>query len=164
MIRRDPPEGFGIVTYDTSLRRFYARHKLASRGETISLAHEFKTQLDEQPLDDATASATRQLAFEIANSPKVGLKQFKTLSRWVLKHRELAQREREIQLLAQRLDLDTERFRFNAARQALIHFDKLAQIVRNTDTDNEDKIRAAAALLFQPAPTSVAAVLQPAPQ
>jgi hypothetical protein len=30
MVRRDPPEGFGIVTYDTSLRRFYARHKLAS--------------------------------------------------------------------------------------------------------------------------------------
>ena len=152
-VRRDPPDGFGIVTYDTSLRRFYARHKLASRGETISIAHEFNAQqFDEQPLDDATASATRQLAFEIANSPKIGLKQFKPLSRWVLKHRELEQRDREIQLVAQRLELDTERFRFNAARQALIHYAELAAIAKNHDKDNEDKIRAVADLLFQPAP------------
>lgn len=153
MVRREPPEGFGIVTYDTSLRRFYARHKLASRGDILSLAHEFKTQpLDEQPLNDATASATRQLAFEIANSPKIGLKQFKTLSRWVLKHRELEQRDREVRLIEQRLAFDRERWEYDIAHKVLLHHAELDQIRRDLTTTDAEKITLARATLFNRPP------------
>lgn len=43
-VRRDPPEGFGLVTYPTSLRRFYARHALASKQDDLALAVELPRQ------------------------------------------------------------------------------------------------------------------------
>ena len=60
--------------------------------------------------------------------------------------------QKKAALAESRLGLDREKFCFNAARQALIHFAELAKIARNRTADDEAKIKAAADLLFQPAP------------
>ncbi len=149
LIRQDPPDGFGIVTYDTSLRRFYARHKMADRRENALLVSEFtETPTDEEPLQSVTASATRQLAFEIAHAPCAGLKQFKALSRWVLKQRELDQKEGELALQASRFHFDREKWEYDIARQVLNHHNALAAIATDLTVSDEDKINRARSALF----------------
>jgi hypothetical protein len=149
MVRRDPPEGFGIVTYDTSLRRFYARHKLAARKDNVHLAAEFTAEpLQDQPFDDLTTSATRQLAFEIATGPGIGLKHFNTLSRWVLKHRELLQRDRALAIQSERLAFDRERYEFDTARTVLLHHIELETIRKDDASSDEEKIDQARSLIF----------------
>jgi len=50
--------------------------------------------------------------------------------------------------MKQRLELDTKKFQFNAARSALQHFLDLQLIIQNQTLDDEDKIRAARKKMF----------------
>ena len=144
-----PPEGFGIQTYPTTLRRFYARHRATSESENSALAAELiQATTADSPVDSAIAFGVRQIAFELSNSPRIGSKQFKALSRWVLKLRDLQHADKHLDLARERLALDRARFQFNAARQALLHHDKLGEIIRDDTTDDEDKINAARRALF----------------
>ncbi|HEX7861120.1 MAG TPA: hypothetical protein VF773_12375 [Verrucomicrobiae bacterium] len=143
------PEGFGIKTYPTTLRRFYARRRAGNSREDSQLATELVDTTDPAPqVDSAIALGVRQIAFELSNSPRIGPKQFKALSRWVLKLRDQEHAEKEFALARERLALDRERFQFNAARQALLHHDKLGEIMKDDNTDDEDKINAARRALF----------------
>jgi hypothetical protein len=162
LVAQQPPDGFGLNTHETTLRRFAARHRAQDRTEDLDLARLFAlgsaaasaasggASLPDSPqiMDSATQSLVSDWAFEIASSPRRKLNAFKSLSRWVLKHRELEQREREIKLHTDRLALDREKFEFNAARAALEQHSELGAILQNNDTDNEDKINAARSVLF----------------
>lgn len=64
--------------------------------------------------------------------------------------KEAEQRDRELQLASQRLELESRKFEFNAARQALIHAQDLQTILNHPTADNEDKIWAAREKLFGP--------------
>jgi hypothetical protein len=156
MVRRPPPEGFGITTYPTSLRRFSARRKLTNRKEELHLALEAVLTADsESSLDQATASAIRHLAFELSTQPQTDVRVFKAISRWVMKLRDqahhakmLAVEQERAALARDRLEFDRKKFQFNAARAALNHHLDLGKILADDTLDNEDKILAARDKLF----------------
>src|SRR5690606_19865224 len=98
LVRRDPPDGFGLVVHATTLARWFARHKASLRPADLQLASEIVALDSDSPaFDQATVATLRHLAFELSNSPRLSAKQFKTLSRWVLKLRD---QEHQAQALA----------------------------------------------------------------
>jgi hypothetical protein len=153
MIAAPPPEGLGLQTHPNSVKRFYARHRAASIKDSSELAAEI---LSADPktadIDSAVASTLRQLALELANSPRLGVKHFKALSRWILKLRDQDHQARALTLAQERLALDHQKWQFNAARQALLKLPELTKIMNNPATDDEDKIWAARDKLFGSSP------------
>jgi hypothetical protein len=150
------PEGFGLKTYPNSVKRFYAKHRAAVYPHHSSAAEELlAAAANSSDFDQATAVALRQIAFELANSPGMSAKRFKIVSRWILKLRDqehqarsLTVAQQNLALAEKRLALDREKFEYSAARAALNHLAGLTEIRLNPETDNEDKINQARALLF----------------
>ena len=143
------PDGFGIKTYPTTLRRFVARHRATTSNENSELATELLKSLERSTnIDSATSHSVRQIAFELSNSPGISAKQFKTLSRWVLKVRDQEQAEQHLALARERLALERAKFEFNAAREALNHHASLGNIMADTTRDDEAKIQAAREMIF----------------
>ena len=164
LVARPEPDGFGIATHDNTLRRWHRREKLARRPSELEFAQQVIAASKDDPLlDQATATLLRQAAFDLSSAPKTSARDFKALARWVLK---LRQQQHEAELLAlkrerlarqlelekQRLALETKKFEFNAARQAICHLPELMEIVKDPKKDDEDKIRAAREKLFGSAP------------
>jgi len=149
------PEGFGLTTYRASLHRFYVRYSLQSRADDSALADQIKSdQSSRLALRGGTDAAVQHSAFQLATSPH-GIAEFAQLSRWVLKQQNHDQKQeyleiarRHLELSEKRLSLDREKFEFNAARHALDHHGELGEILQNPEGDNEDKINAARAILF----------------
>ena len=153
LVARPAPEGFGITTYDMTLRRWHRREKLARRPEDLQLARDILADASEPgAFDQATAATLRHVAFELANSPRITAKNFKAIARWVLKLRDQEHHAHQLELEKQRLALETKKFEFNAARQAICHLPELMKIVQNPEADSEDKIRAVREKLFGSAP------------
>ena len=153
LIARPAPDGFGIATHDTTLRRSHRCEKLARRPADLQLAQEVVSNSPGTELfDQATAATLRHVAFELTNSPRVSAKAFKAVARWILKLRDQEHQARQLELEKQRLALETKKFEFNAARQAICHLPELMEIVKDPQKDDEDKIRAAREKLFGSAP------------
>jgi len=145
-IAKPPPEGFGIETHRNTLRRFHIKYESALHDDG-ELAAEILAQ-PQTVLAGATTARVEKLAFRLATSPGEKLSQFKALARWVLKLKEHGQKADLLALMNRRLELDVEKFRFNAARSALIHFVELKEIAQNQEMDDEDKVRAARKKMF----------------
>src|SRR5687767_1923410 len=143
------PDGFGIKTYPTTLRRFFARYRVTEPNENSELVnHLLKTVDTSSNVDSATAHSVRQIAFELSNSPGITAKQFKTLSRWVLRMRDQEHADQHLALARERLALERAKFEFNAAREALNHHTQLGQILTDPSADDEAKIQAARERIF----------------
>lgn len=147
MIAQPPPDGFGLNTHITTLRRFYARHQASSRPAEEEIARLFESN-GPPALENATENLLGEWAFLIATNPQKTNGGFKSLARWLLKKREQDQRDRQLDIYQQRLGLDREKFEFNAARQALLHHDALGKILNEPGSDEEAKIQAARRQLF----------------
>jgi hypothetical protein len=148
MVAKPPPDGFGLQTHVTTLRRFYARYQASLSAEELELAKLIGSASGGAPIQNATDALLSEWAFQIATNPQRTNGAFKALCRWALKNREQAQREAQLELNKERLSLDREKFEFNAARQALLHHADLARIMQDPNSDNEDKIQAARRCLF----------------
>lgn len=149
-----PPNGFGIKTHATTLARFYARYMADDRRDEIELAKLLapKAAASDDPVPAATKTIAAGWAFQIATKPRRNLSSFKALSRWVLKHRELEQREREVHLVEARLAFDREKWEFDMAHQVLLHRAALDEIAEDQSTTDEEKINRARLALFGSAP------------
>lgn len=148
MIAKPEPEGFGLQTHITSLRRFHARRQASSRPDEIEIARLFLPDEVTEPIEKATNSILKDWAFQIATNPQRTNGGFKALSRWALKMREHTQRELQLKLNGERLALEREKFEFNAARQALLHHEQIGRILKDRKSDDEQKINAAREHLF----------------
>ena len=148
MMAKPEPEGFGVHTHATTLRRFNARRQAASRPEEIDIARLFPDADPGDPIEKATSTILKDWAFQIATHPQRTNGGFKALSRWVLKLREHKQRELQLEINKERLGLERDKFEFNAARQALLHHDGLGKILTDDTADEEAKINAAREQLF----------------
>ena len=143
------PDGFGIKTHPTTLRRFFARHRATVPEENSELANDLLKSIEtSSKFDSATAHSVRHIAFELSNSPGINSKLFKALSRWVLKMRDQEHAEQHLALARERLALERARFEFNAAREALNHHTQLGQILADPHADDEAKIHAARERIF----------------
>jgi hypothetical protein len=150
IVAAPPPEGFGIKTHVTTLRRFYARYKAQELSEDAALASEISTAVkkDNSSFKTVTAATLEQAAFQIATSPNPKLGHFKALVRYVLKSADHEHKRELLSLMNRRLELDIKKFQFNAARSALLHLADLQEIVANQNIDDEDRIRAARKKIF----------------
>ena len=166
MVAAPPPEGFGIKTHLTSLRRFHARARACFHREITAAPLELLPEPGSDPiaLDKLTATALRQFAVEMATVQERDTARFGTVSRWVLRLQQNAQRERELKIAEDRLaltklrvetekskaELEKTKFEFNASRAALSCLTELDDIVEKHPGDSEDKIWAAREKLFPP--------------
>ena len=148
-IALQPPEGFGLKTHLTTLSRFFARYLALNRQDNQQLAAIFAPESSKNPFQDAADALASDWAFQIATKPRRNLGAFKALSRWLLKQRELEQRERQVRLLEERLAFDRERYEFDIARTVLVLQTDLAEISKDNTLEEEDKINKARSLVFK---------------
>lgn len=161
------PDGLDLKTHRNSLQRFFKRYSQRMRTEDLAAAKEIPDLSAEDSgvfVADAEQSYLHA-AYQRATGP-LNAEDFDRVGRWLdarkdeqmkriylrlAEHNAIVAQKRTV-VAEQRLELDRDKFRFNAARQALIHFAELAKIARNRNADDEAKIKAAADLIFQPAP------------
>ena len=143
MIAEAPPNGFGLQTHITSLRRFYARHATASQPDEMEMAKALVGSEVSDPMGNATETLLKQWAFQIATQPQRTGSAFKALSRWSLKNQEQRHRILQLELHKERLALERAKFEFNAAREALNHHNTLGIILKDNSIDDEEKIKRA---------------------
>jgi hypothetical protein len=148
MIAKTPPDGFGVRTHVTTLRRFFARHEAEAEANELEIAKLFESNGASTPLESATEALLRKWAFKIATNPHRSTGAFKALSSWLHRTKEQKHREMQLKINSERLALEREKFEFNAARQALIHHERLGKILDEPDSNQEEKIRAAREQLF----------------
>jgi hypothetical protein len=146
-IAKPPPEGFGIRTHATTLARFFTRHQLKERQADLELAKSVAPNSTD-PVDAATQSLLRDWAFNMATNPERDVEDFKALSRWLLRRTEKEQRDRQLDILQERLSFDRERYEFDTARTVLLHQMALAKIASDNTLDDEQKIDQARSLIF----------------
>ncbi|HYE30777.1 MAG TPA: hypothetical protein VEH27_05075 [Methylomirabilota bacterium] len=147
MVAADPPDGFGLKTHLTTLRRFHLRARARFHQQ---LTEDLPELGQATPANDDLIFASLQRAAAELSTNQLTPGRFTAAARWALRLREMQQREREMALMERRLALETRKFEFNAARQAIIHQQEIATICSNTSTDNEDKIWAAREKIFGP--------------
>lgn len=142
-VGQNPPDGFALKTYPTTLRRFYARHRAAAQRDNLFLASSLPDPAADAPLlDQATVSSMRHLAFELAQAPCPGAKNFRALTRWVLRLRDQDRQNKLLELARSRLEFEREKFRTDVARIVLKNHEKIAGIKREILSDHEMSERA----------------------
>ena len=111
-----PPEGFGLATHITSLRRFQARKERDDSLEVLELA---RTAASESNVTEEFIAASGRLlaekAFELISSPGVKPKQFSAVVRWISRLRDQELKSEALRLARQRLSLERRRAQFYAA-------------------------------------------------
>jgi hypothetical protein len=158
LVAAAPPEGLGIKTHLTSLRRFHARARACFHREIIAAPIELLPEhTDPVALDKLTATALRQFAVEMATVQERDPSRFGTISRWVLRVQQNEQRDRELKIAEDRValtklrvEMEKTKFEYSAARAALNHLAELNEIMDKHPGDNEDKIWATREKLFPP--------------
>src|ERR1043165_47340 len=156
------PEGFGMTTHLSCLHRFFSRY-----STDLDLEHASETENTNRPVPSRLFPLAEQAAhagaFRLSAAP-LDPNTFGQLSDWVntqqannlkrdyvhIAEHNAAIADRRAALAEKRLELDRDKFRFNAAKAALEHYPEISKIVPST-TDYE-KILAVAGQLFQPAP------------
>jgi hypothetical protein len=149
-VAKPRPEGFGIKTHITSLRRFWARYLHKQKSEDASLVAEIiaTSPEEDKKLRKATIATMQKAAFDLANSPNCKLSEFKAVAKWCVKVSDQDQRQQVIEIAKQKLSLDRTKFEYNVARAALRRCKPLQAIAENQSLDDEAKILAARRELF----------------
>lgn len=166
-LAQPPPEGFNLKTHRSCLHRFYKRYQEQARAEDLAAAKQNRpiSNDDASALFSDAEQSFLHAAHQLATGP-LNSSEFSKIAHWLKSRNEQAFKRSYLRIAEQnaavaqrkatvaehRLELDHQKFRFNAARVALIHFADLAKIARNRTLDDEAKIKAAADLLFQSAP------------
>jgi tRNA/tmRNA/rRNA uracil-C5-methylase (TrmA/RlmC/RlmD family) len=150
-VAAEPPEGFGIKTHLTTLRRFHLRARAHFHAEVAADPELVvgKARLS-QHSEELSIHALRQAAVELSTAHQRSPAQFRALAHWVTRLKEIEQRERELELANKRIELESRKFEYNAARATLIHLTELKEILRNETTDDEDEVWAAREKIFGP--------------
>ena len=164
-VAAQPPDGFGLMTHRATLHGFFKRYQKAVCAEDLAAAKENPPISNDDAsvlVSDAEQSFVHA-AHQLATGP-MNSSDFSKVGHWLESRKEqmykryhihiaeqnAAIAQRKATLAERRLEFDFQKFRFNAARMALVHFAELAKIARNRNADDEAKIKAAADLLFQP--------------
>jgi hypothetical protein len=166
LVAAPPPEGFGLRMHLTTLRRVHRAARTRFHANLAATELELIPPLGSvpSPLDQEAVAGLREFAVELATVQQRDPLHFATVSRWVLRLEQNAQRERQLKIAENRLallkeklalekskaDLEKTKFEFNSARAALHHLPDLKDIVTEHPGDSEDKIWAAREKLFPP--------------
>jgi len=116
IIAAPPPDGFGIRTHITSLRRFQQQAQVG--GKDDDLRHARRAQLTREELalmKNAASSALIQQAFQLSTVKGAGSKNLEVAAKWlsILQQQEL--RERQLALAQARMELEKDKIVLSAA-------------------------------------------------
>jgi hypothetical protein len=110
------PDGFGIKTYVTSLRRFYQREKFLRDRDNLPLARMAHLNSEELGLlQSASNAALTQQLFQLIASPTQGHNHLNAASKWLLATKEQEIRLEKLKLARERFELDRQKLRLSAA-------------------------------------------------
>lgn len=147
LVERPAPDGFGLSVSLHALSSFWAEVcaplLLNRRARAVSTADAVAEEAGRQPgrFDAATIDQLKQKAFELSISPQADPKDVKALFMLVLKARDQTLEER-------RIELDKDKFEFNAAEACLKHLPQLRQIASQAAASDTEKIQDIRKLLF----------------
>jgi hypothetical protein len=116
MVAAAPPEGFGIRTHITSLRRFQQQAQLNDKEDDVRLAR--RAQLTQEELDlmkNAASSALIQQAFQLATKKGATSQNLAAASKWLSMLHQQELRQRELILAQARMDLEKQKILLNVA-------------------------------------------------
>jgi hypothetical protein len=112
-----PPDGFGIKTHITSLRRFYQREKLRDGRDNVALARGGVLNPEELSLlQTAARTAITQHAFESAIAPDFDGSHLPASAKWLLALEESELRREQLQLRKDQIQLQRDRLELEKAR------------------------------------------------
>lgn len=126
-----PPEGLGIKTHITSLRRFYQRYQVEHLRDDLAVAASvYLTSDNLQSLRTSAMAVLTHHAFESATAPNFDGSHLPTAARWLNALREHELREQRLALARERLELEKEKLRMAAVfKQAdCVHPDDIQSI------------------------------------
>lgn len=120
---------------------------LARRQQAVTTADEIAEEARIKPgnFDLATIDAIKQKAFELAVSPMANPRDVKSLFMLITKNRDQELKSIQIQL-------ERDRFEFNAAKAALAKLQALRAIATDRALDDDSKLKAARLALFGSTP------------
>jgi len=111
-----PPDGFGIKTYVTSLRRFYQREKLFRGRDNLPLARMAHLNSEELAiLQNASTATLTQHFFEAISAPGENQNYIAAAAKWLVATREQELRREKLKLARDRYELDRQKLRLSAA-------------------------------------------------
>jgi hypothetical protein len=168
LIAQPPPVGFSVKTSDSAVRRYYRKNKFA---EDLAEANEIISQLPNPTtsLKNLLHQSALTTALKVELPPatfQILARHYRNLSAEQFKQRAAEQRDRQLQLIEDRLNHHRRVFEFNAARAALAAACELQQIANDPQMDDEQKIWAARSSLFgalpdnQPQPKQLTQFIQ----
>jgi hypothetical protein len=115
-----PPDGFGIKTHITSLRRFYQREKLRDGRDNVALARSGVLHPEELSIiQTAALTAVTQRALESAIAPDFEGSHLPAAAKWLLALQETEMRRQQLNLRQDQLQLQRERLELEKARLVL---------------------------------------------
>ncbi|HYE33511.1 MAG TPA: hypothetical protein VEH27_18970 [Methylomirabilota bacterium] len=140
MVAAPCPEGFGLKTHLTTLRRFHVRARARFQNQ---LAEDLPEIGAPAPGTDQLLLASLQRAAAELSTDQLTASRFTAAAKWMLRLKEIEQRQQEIELTRERLQLEHAKFRFNAADAALAHYEELGAISSNSSLQHREKVQAA---------------------
>ena len=115
------PDGFGIRTHITSLRRFYAREQARAAVHVLEIARERLVSDPSAAADfqKAALSALMHQAFQLTADPNLNETKFRAISAWLstVQQNEIAWQK--LQLARERLLLERQKLQFDAKCKAI---------------------------------------------
>ena len=150
LIAQPPPVGFSVKTSDSAVSRYYKKNKLA---EALAESDEIIADLPNPTasLKNLLHQSALTTALQVELPPatfQILARHYRNLSAEQFKQRAVEQRDRQLQLIEDRLHHHRRVFEFNAARAALAAACELQQIANHPQMDDEQKIWAARTRLF----------------
>jgi hypothetical protein len=149
-----PPEGFGVKTHYTSLRRFFNRRNQEAWEELLKDLPEGNEGEGHLKMVAAARRSVVGKTYDLASSGQTldefgkAAKCLAAMEQIEVKRGYLRVAEEHLTLARQQAELEREKFETNTARLALEHAAKLKEIIHNHTLDDEGKIRQSRRVVF----------------
>jgi hypothetical protein len=112
------PEGFGIRTHATSLRRFYDKWQASQKTEDLQSAFHQLEGTEDPMLSKGISSALTRQAFRTVTGPKRAQMTLDQATKWIITMEKQQLREKELELAKRRLDLEEKKAAWTAMIQS----------------------------------------------
>jgi hypothetical protein len=114
-VAKPPPDGFGIHTHITSLRRFYEYSQREEEPVLQESALHLAASEHLPTFEKATCALLLRQAYKFASSPEGNERHFDKACSWLLAIQKQRHRQQQLELARQKLDLEAKRAELDAA-------------------------------------------------
>jgi hypothetical protein len=142
-VNAPPPDGFGVATHLTSLRRFYARKQNEVAIQDLEIARKsLITSHSATEFREASLAALMHQAFQITSEAAVNPSSFRAVAHWL-------SNVQEQELALEKLKLARERL---ALQRQKLELDAFYKAASSPSAAQEEKITQAVERIIKPSP------------